>query len=66
MALDREVCPAHFRLGSFAWLQPFSTSGKKELRRLLADVHEALPNESAISDFDWHEQSEMAKPESTS
>jgi hypothetical protein len=53
---------AHFHHGSFAWLQRFSSSGKNELKRLLADVHEALASEAAISDIAWHEESEMSKP----
>ena len=54
---------AHFHHGSFAWLQRFSSSGKNELKRLLADVHEVLASEPAISHIAWHEESEMSKPQ---
>jgi hypothetical protein len=53
---------AHFHHGSFAWLQWFSSSGKNELKCLLADVHEVLANEPAISEIAWYEESEMSKP----
>lgn len=54
---------AHFHHCSFAWLQWFSSSGKNELKRLLADVHEALASERAISQITWYEESEMGKPQ---
>ncbi len=44
---------AHFRYRSFAWSQRLSSSGKNELKRLLADVHEVLVSEAAISDIAW-------------
>jgi hypothetical protein len=53
---------AHFHHGSVAWLQWFSSSGKNELKRLLADIHEVLASEAAISDIAWHEEGEMSKP----
>lgn len=54
---------AHFHHGSFAWLQRFSSSGKNELKRLLADVHEVLASEPAISEIAWHEETKMSKPQ---
>jgi hypothetical protein len=54
---------AHFHHGSFAWLQWFSSSGKNELKRLLADVHDVLSSEAAITDLAWHEESAMSKPQ---
>ena len=54
---------AHFHHGSFAWLQRFSSPGKNELRRLLADLHDVLASEPAITEIAWHEESEMSKPE---
>jgi hypothetical protein len=54
---------AHFHHGSFAWLQRFSSSGKNELKRLLADVHEVLASEAAISHIAWHDASELSKPQ---
>jgi hypothetical protein len=54
---------AHFHPGSLAWLQRFSSSGKRELERLLADVHEVLAAHPAISDIVWYEESEMSKPQ---
>lgn len=68
--LDRPECVgrrgawlAHFHHGSFAWLQWFSLSGKKELRRLLVDVHDVLASDTAISEIAWHEESERGKPQ---
>ena len=54
---------AHFHHGSFVWFQRFSSSGKNELTRLLADVHEVLDSETAISEIAWHEEREMRKPQ---
>jgi hypothetical protein len=54
---------AHFHHGSFAWLQWFTAAGKNELKRLLANVHDVLASEPAISEIAWHEESEMRKPE---
>jgi hypothetical protein len=53
---------AHFHHGSFAWLQWFSSTGKNELKRLLADFHTVLANESLVTEIAWHEESEMSKP----
>jgi len=53
---------AHFHHGSLAWLQRLSSSGKGELKRLLADVHEVLATDPAISDIMWYEESEMGNP----
>jgi hypothetical protein len=52
---------AHFHHGSFAWFQRFSSSGKNELERLLADVHSVLASEAVISRTAWHEENEMNK-----
>ena len=57
---------AHFHHGSFAWLQRFSSSGKIELKHLLAGVHKVLANEAVIFDVAWHEESEMSKPQPAS
>jgi hypothetical protein len=54
---------AHFHHGSFAWLQWFTASGKSELQRLLADVHDVLASDPAITEIAWYEESEMGKPE---
>ena len=53
---------AHFHHGSFAWFQWFSSSGKDGLKCLLADVHNVLASEPAVSDIAWHEESETSKP----
>ena len=53
---------AHFHHGSFAWLQWFRSSGKSELSRLLADVHDVLATEPGVTEIAWHEESEMSKP----
>lgn len=52
---------AHFHHGSFAWLQRFSSSGKGELQRLLADIHGVLESEPTVSSIIWYEESEMRK-----
>ncbi len=50
---------AHFHHGGWvpwrwaSWFQRLSSSGKNELKRLLADVHEVLVSEAAISDIAW-------------
>jgi hypothetical protein len=54
---------AHFHHGSFAWLQSFRSTGKSELKLLLADFHNVLANESLVTEIAWHEESEMNKPE---
>jgi hypothetical protein len=54
---------AHFHHASFAWWQRFGSSGKNELKHLLAGVHEVLASETAISDIAWYEESEMHKPQ---
>lgn len=41
---------AHFHHGSFAWLQWFSSTGKNELKRLLADFHNFLASESVVTE----------------
>jgi hypothetical protein len=38
---------AHFHHGSFAWLQRLISSGKNEVRRLLADVREVLARQQS-------------------
>ncbi len=53
---------AHFHHGSFAWFQWFSSSGNDGLKCLLANVHNVLASEPAVSDIAWHEESEMSKP----
>lgn len=59
-AWDSDVWLAHFHHGSF--LQSFRSSGKNELKHLLADVHDVLASEPAITEIAWHEESEMTKP----
>jgi hypothetical protein len=53
---------AHFHHGSFAWFQWFSSSGNDGLKCLLANVHNVLAAEPAVSEIAWHEESEMSKP----
>ena len=52
---------AHFHYGSFAWLQRFSSSGKREMQRLLSDVHGVLTSEPTVSGVIWYEESEINK-----
>jgi len=54
---------AHFHHGSFAWLQWFTASGKKKLKCFLAEMHDVLASDPAITDIAWHEESEMSKPQ---
>jgi hypothetical protein len=42
-----------------AWFQRLSSSGQNELKRLLADVHEVLTSEAAISDVAWWRDPEV-------
>ena len=42
-----------------AWFQRLSSSGQNELKRLLADVHEVLTSEAAISDIAWWRDPEV-------
>jgi hypothetical protein len=44
---------AHFHHDLFPSLQWLSSSGKNELKRLLADVHEVLASAAAISGIVW-------------
>jgi hypothetical protein len=62
-AWDEGAWVAHFHHGSFAWLQSFSSTGKDQFKRLLADVHDVLASEPAITEIAWHEENEMSKPE---
>ena len=52
---------AHCHHRSFAWLQRFSSSGKRELERLVSDVHRALVSEASVSAVVWYEESQMRK-----
>lgn len=61
-ACDEHSWLGHFHHGSFAWLRRFTATGKNELMHLLADVHDVLASEPAITDIAWHEESEMCKP----
>ena len=61
-AWDGGVWLAHVHHGSFAWLQRFSPSGAGELKRLVADVHEVVASEAAISEIVWYEEREMSNP----
>ena len=54
---------AHFHHGSFAWLQRFNSTGKDELKRLLANVHDVLATEPALTSIAWHDESDMSKAE---
>lgn len=51
----------HCHHGSFAWLQRISSSGKRELQRLVSDVHSVLSSEPAVTDIVWYEESQMRK-----
>jgi hypothetical protein len=52
---------AHFHHGSWAWLQRFSPSGDRELRRLTQDFHQVLANEAAVSEITWYREDDMMR-----
>lgn len=52
---------SHFHHDSFAWLQRLSSSGKRELQRVLCDFHAVLASEPAVSDIVWYEEKELKK-----
>jgi hypothetical protein len=52
---------AHFHHGSF--VQRFSPSGTRELKHLLAGVHQTLANDGAVSEIAWYEEAQMNSPE---
>jgi hypothetical protein len=52
---------SHFHHASFAWLQRLSSSGKRELQRVLCDFHAVLASEPAVSDIVWYEGKELDK-----
>ena len=56
---------AHFHHGVHAWIQRFSSSGKAELRNLVADVYRVLMSDTTVSQVVWYEETQMrkAKPE---
>jgi hypothetical protein len=54
---------AHYHQCSFAWLPGFGFTEEAELKRLLADVHDVLVNELAVTEIAWHEESEMSNRE---
>jgi len=50
---------AHFHHGSWVWLQRFSPSANRELRRLTQDFHHVLANEAAVSEVTWYREGDM-------
>ena len=53
---------SHFHHDSFfAWLQRLSSSGKRELQRVLCDFHAVLASEPAVSEIVWYEEKEIRK-----
>jgi len=54
---------AHFHHASFAWLQRLSSGGRKELQRLIGDVHSVLAAEPAVSDIRWFREADMRRPD---
>jgi hypothetical protein len=63
---DEGAWIAHVHHGSWAWLQRFSPSGKRELRRLVQDFHQVLESDAAVSAIAWHREDDMMKPTSSS
>jgi len=52
---------AHFHHHSFAWLQRWSASGKRELNRLITDFHSVLATEPDIRNIAWYHENEMRR-----
>jgi hypothetical protein len=52
---------AHFHHGSWAWLQRFSPSGARELRRLTQDFHRVLANEATVSEITWYREDDAMR-----
>lgn len=52
---------AHFHHHSFAWLDRWSASGKREFERLILDAHAALSSDAAVSLLRWHYERDVAK-----
>jgi hypothetical protein len=50
---------AHVHHGSFAWLQSFRSSGKEELKQLVAALHRALSQDPQVSQIVWYRENEM-------
>ncbi len=57
---------AHFHHHSFAWLQRWSASGKRELERLASDFHSVLASEPTVRDIAWYHESDMRRADAPS
>lgn len=51
---------AHFHHRSLAW-QQWSSSGKRELQRLVLEAHEALSGDPSVAHLAWHFERDMAR-----
>jgi len=52
---------SHCHHGPTAWLQRISSSGKREMQRIVTDLHRALTDDPAFADIIWYEEREMRK-----
>ena len=60
---ERGSWAAHFHHAPFAWLQRLSSSGKLELQRVVADFHQVLLAEPAVSEICWFRETDMRSPQ---
>jgi hypothetical protein len=63
---DEQAWLAHFHHHSFAWLQRWSTAGKRELERLVGDFHSVLANEPTVRDIEWYHERDMRRADAQS
>jgi len=59
---DEGVWIAHFHGDSLAWLRWRSAPSNEELMELIADFHDVLCNEPAVSHVAWYTEQEMMRP----
>jgi hypothetical protein len=50
---------AHVHHSSFAWLQRFTSTGRKGFERLIIDLDRQLTTDPKISDVIWHREDDM-------
>ncbi len=63
---DEQLWLAHFHHHSFAWLQRWTPTGKRELERLVSDFHSVLASEPAIRNIRWYHESDIRRADAKS
>jgi hypothetical protein len=58
---DEQAWLAHFHHHSFAWIQRWTATGKRELDRLVTDFHSVLAAEPAVRQIEWYHENEMRR-----